>query len=383
MTCSAPRRRVLILISSLVHGGAEKQTIDLINNIQDRSLELGLCFFGRNDDLVGFLARDRLSEFKCLDKKAFFDFRMLRKLLAVIRRFQPDVILCVNPYPGLYARAARILSGKNYKIVQSIHSTFSENQKHDLCVRVLYRYTINSSDVVVFVSQNQKRHWVDHYRVSDTKSTHIYNGVDLEAYKSNFSGRDRQRLLSQIGFSSRHIVLGLCATLRALKRHTDLIGAGKILRDRGYDVKLLFIGDGEERQRIEQYARDKGMGHHLAMTGFQKDVRPYVELADIMVLPSRTEAFPMSIIESMALGKPIVATNVGGIPEQVVHGENGYLYPPGDVYALAKYLEMIIREDTAEPMGERSRRLAEKNFSMEGMVFAYKQLLHNQLTDKG
>jgi glycosyltransferase involved in cell wall biosynthesis len=158
----------------------------------------------------------------------------------------------------------------------------------------------------------------------------------------------------------------------------DLIEAGRLLRDKGLPVKILIVGDGSERSAIEQHIRNRQMQDCVVITGFQQDVRPYVALSDIFALCSATETFSISILEAMAMGKAIVAPAIGGVPEQVVHGKNGLLFPPGDVTALADCLATIITKGTSEAMGLESRALVRDRFSVEQMVTSYENLLEKK-----
>jgi glycosyltransferase involved in cell wall biosynthesis len=375
MAVMESKLRVLVLLPSLISGGAERQTIDLINNLHGRGLELNLCYFKRIETLRKSLNEDSLQGLFCLEKSRGVDIALLRKLVKIIRDFNPHRILCVNMYTGLYGLLARRLACSDSVLLQSIHSTVINDTRHKIILRLIYRYSINMADRIIFVSRNQMNYWLDTHGIDPAKSLYIYNGIDLDSFRPELMLEKRGDVRAQHGFLPSDIVLGMCATLTGLKRHVDLVDAAMLLRARNYPVKLLFIGDGEERERIMAHAYDKGMGEYVHITGFQSDVRPFVAACDIMVVASISEALSMSVLESMAMKKPVVATDVGGIPEQISHGVNGFLFQPFDVHALSNYIEQIIQNGLAEEMGDRSRSIIAEKFSRVRMIDEYEKVL--------
>jgi glycosyltransferase involved in cell wall biosynthesis len=155
----------------------------------------------------------------------------------------------------------------------------------------------------------------------------------------------------------------------------DLVDAAKMLIEKGHSIKLLLVGDGVERKKIEEHAKHCNMVNNLIITGFQQDVRPYILASDIVIMPSVAETFSIAILEAMALGKPIVSSNIGGASEQVIDGENGYLFPAGNINALAAKIEIIIEKNLFQSMGKKSRSLVVAKFTSQQMVANYKKLL--------
>jgi len=131
------------------------------------------------------------------------------------------------------------------------------------------------------------------------------------------------------------------------------------------------------RSAIEAHVRARGLevGRDVIITGFQKDVRPYVAACDVMVLCSRTEAFSMAALEAMALCKPIVHSDVGGASEMIFHGRNGFLFPAGDTSAFVDKLTILADRELSKGMGNAARRAVEDFFSERAMVDRYEQLL--------
>jgi glycosyltransferase involved in cell wall biosynthesis len=218
-------------------------------------------------------------------------------------------------------------------------------------------------------------YWCRQYGINRDKATFIYNGIDIERFTDRLSPEEKVGIRSDHGIADSDIVICICAALRPEKRHTDLIDAGRILVGKGLPVKILIIGDGPQREMIEKHVAACGMSQLVIMAGFQQDVRRLVAIADIVAITSDSETFSIAILEAMALGKAIVAPNIGGVPEQVIDGENGFLFPSGDVAALAEKLERASSGDMAVRMGQKSRAMVAKKFNLGLMIRQYEELL--------
>ena len=129
--------------------------------------------------------------------------------------------------------------------------------------------------------------------------------------------------------------------MTAVKRTDDLLRCSPALRERGVDALLLLVGDGDDRERLEQRAHDLGLARSCLFLGYQEDVAPWYAVCDAVVLTSASEGTPVTIIEALAAGRPVVATEVGGVPDVVDEGETGFLVRLGDTHALAERLEIL------------------------------------------
>jgi glycosyltransferase involved in cell wall biosynthesis len=169
-------------------------------------------------------------------------------------------------------------------------------------------------------------------------------------------------------------VVGLCAYMRPEKAHGDLLEAVLNARRAGVEVKCLLIGDGPQRQAIEAKIAGLGLGRDVVITGLVADVRLALAACDVLVFTSRSETFSIAALEAMAMGKPVVMTDVGGASEQIVEGENGYLYPSGDTAALAGHLVRLAEPARRVQLGRHACRTVAEKFSLAVMVGAYEHL---------
>jgi len=167
------------------------------------------------------------------------------------------------------------------------------------------------------------------------------------------------------------------------KGYDDLVQALALVREKFPNVKCLIVGGASRArylQRLLQLAERLSVRDRLVVVGFQEDVVPFLHAMDVFVLPSRTEGLPITILEAMAAGKPVVATAVGGIPEVVRDGETGFLTPPGDPDRLAEAVIRLLEAPTlATAMGEAGRKRVESEFTLDGEARQTSTVYHQVL----
>jgi glycosyltransferase involved in cell wall biosynthesis len=162
--------------------------------------------------------------------------------------------------------------------------------------------------------------------------------------------------------------------LRPEKNHVQLVEAVARLRARDIPARALLVGDGAMRPAIEARARALGVSDHVRITGFQADVRPLVGACDAVVLCSTAvETFSLAALEAMALGRPVVQSQIGGAAEMTVPGENGALFPVGDTRALVERLAELADPAARRRMGAAARATVEARFCERAMVERYEQ----------
>jgi glycosyltransferase involved in cell wall biosynthesis len=161
-----------------------------------------------------------------------------------------------------------------------------------------------------------------------------------------------------------------------------LVKASKYIISKYPDTYFMFTGDGPLEQDLKRKAREMGISDNIIFLGWRDDLAKIISIYDIFVLPSLNEGMGRVLVEAMALGKSIVATNVGGIPDLVVHGKSGFLVPSKNPKELAKYIQVLLEDkDKREKMGLAGKEMA-SNFSSERMVEKIANLYKKLLTQK-
>jgi glycosyltransferase involved in cell wall biosynthesis len=361
--------RVIFAASSLYRGGAERHAICVLNRLADRGHE---CHAVAIKDLGDTGARI-VGAVTCLDAARYLDARAVGEFAACIARVRPAVIVAANPYALMYSRLAAHCSGVRTRLAVTFHTTLLQSAKERLQM-LCYRPFFWAADLLVFVCEKQRRHWLAR-GVFSRRNVVIHNGVDTEQFRAVWTSEERSALRRSLGLLSEDYVIGIAALLRPEKNHVQLVEAVAALRKRGIRARVLMIGDGEMRGAIEARARALGVADSVTITGFQSDVRPYIGACDVMALCSVTETFSLAAIEAMALGKPVVHSDVGGAAEMIIQGKNGFLFPVGNTRAFVNRLAILADPAVSRVMGDNARALVESRFSEKTMVDRYERLL--------
>jgi glycosyltransferase involved in cell wall biosynthesis len=210
-------------------------------------------------------------------------------------------------------------------------------------------------------------------------------GVNLDEFRWREPGdADGAGVRKELGLDGAAVV-GSVAMFRGSKGHVHLLDALAALRAEVPSARLLLVGDGIRRPWVAELARERGLTDAVVFTGFRTDVPALLAAMDCFALAStRTEGVPQSLLQALATGVPVVASDIGGVPEVVRHGETGLLVPPGDAAALAGAMAEVIARDraAASRRAHAARRLVEAHFShvvsLDRLVAVYEQVLGNR-----
>ena len=369
--------RMLFVTGSLVHGGAERHTITLANRLAERGHECHVAYIKNDPSQLARLTG--AASVRCLEARKYLDFKALGKLVGSMAEIRPAVIVAVNPYALLYAALARRHAAPSAALMVTYHTTVPASAKEWLQM-LYYRPFFWNADCLVFLCEAQRRYWLRRLVFARVMHT-IHNGIDPE-YWSAPGPEVRARLRSVLGLADGDYVIALCAVLRPEKNHLQLVDAIAYLHARGIAARALMIGDGPMRSAIEARARTLGVSAAVLMAGFQQDVRPLLCAADAVALCSTAvETFALAALEAMALGRPVVLSDIGGAAEMVRPGAEGFLFPAGNTAALVDRLAALRDEGLRRRMGAAARETLETRFSERVMVDRYENLLQ-QLTLK-
>jgi glycosyltransferase involved in cell wall biosynthesis len=233
---------------------------------------------------------------------------------------------------------------------------------------LMYRYLYSKLlDAVIPVSNAVMHSTINDLRVSKNKVIKIINAIELNDFIYPLN-RFKSRM--NIGLTNDHtLVIGTVARLCKLKRIEDLIVSfARVLKSRT-DIGLLIVGDGPLKQELERLVESLNISNHIVFTGFREDISDLLGFMDVFVLPSQSEGLPRSVMEAMASGKPVIATDTGGVSDAVVHGKTGYLFEIGDVEALTnRIIELIENDGLRLKMSIEARRIAKERFDGQRLV---------------
>lgn len=353
-------------------GGLENGLVNLINHIPDeRYRHVILCLKGHSD----FRNRIRRKDVEIIDleKRDGNDLRLYYRLWQHFKALKPDIVHTRN-LTTLEAVIPAMLSGINVRIHSEHGRDFDDldgnNRKH----RLLRRALMPAVSHAIALSRDLESYMNLKIGVPKHKVTQIYNGVDTQKFYSS-SEKNHAFPFSEPGL----IVFGTVGRMQAVKDQTTLVRAFirllEISPELRATVRLIIIGDGPIRSKALAMLEDAECADIVWLPGARDDVADIMRQMDIFVLPSLSEGISNTILEAMATGLPVIATQVGGNDELVMSNETGMLVPPADPEAMAR---CMLRYSADRPLimrhGSAAKQKAEKCFSMDAMVRAYLQV---------
>lgn len=362
---SERRLTVCQLLFSLQRGGAEVLAARLARRLSGRYRFVFACL-----DEVGSMAaglRDEGFPVHVLDRRPGIDLACARRLGALARAEGVDVMHAHQYSPFFYAGLSRFPRRRPPVLFTEHGRAFPDltGRSH----RPVNRLLLRGGDRVIGVGRAVRQVLIDKEGLPAGRVEVVYNGIDTAAYAG--SGR-RDEVRRELGLGPDDFVMMFVARLDPIKDHaTALRALARVAAVRG-DAKLVVVGEGPSAEAVAGEVARLGLGDRVLMAGVRTDVARLLEGADATVLTSLSEGIPLSLIEAMAAGLPVVATRVGGVPEVVEEGVTGYLAPSGDDAGLADALLRLAADpELRGRLGRAGRARAEAVFSESRMHDAY------------
>ncbi len=275
---------------------------------------------------------------------------------------------------GITAKNYLKLYGKSLKTVVTSHgSDIHTNGHHNLLGHSIQHILLEADDIT-FVSRSLKEQADSLFPLLGGKGKVIPNFVDRE--KFSFSESLRQNVRTSLNIPYNAKVVYHASNFRDIKNtliFLDIAELDKHERDKMY---FIMVGEGPDKEIMEnELSQNDNLKDHFFFVGKQEDVVPYICASDVCALPSKREAFGLVLIEAMSCGIPAVGSRVGGIPEIISHGYNGYLFEEGDANEMHFYLRKILDSPVInEDFGRNSSDYVEKNFSLDRIVDEYEKV---------
>ena len=362
MTARNPR--ILFFIPTLLVGGAERHTVDLCQRLRERGYQAKiLVHTGKRSPVMGELPAG--ADAVILGLRGMSDPVGWMTIWRTLRHERPDIIVAVNQTPLIVSVIQRFAGATRAKIACIFHTT--ELQSHEKYQEGLFRRLAPFTDLLVYVGANQQRTW-EAQGIRPRRAALIRNGIDTARFAAGRAGRDRIR--AQHGIEPDDVVLGILASFRIEKNHVELVAALARASEAGTRARVLCIGQGNTKPQVEALAQKLGVADRMIYAGEQSDVAPFLAACEVGVLCSTAETFPLSAIEFLAAGVPMISAKVGGATEIVQDGVNGLLYPPGDVDRFAAAIALVSRPDIRAGLAA-SAQASVAGFAVEHMVDRY------------
>jgi glycosyltransferase involved in cell wall biosynthesis len=297
-----------------------------------------------------------------------FDLSAVAELRRLAERLRIDVVHCHGYRENLYAVLARLARVRG---VTTNHLWKRTTSALRFYARV-DAWLVRRFPRVVAVSREVARE-LESLGLAAPRLVHIPNGVDVGAFApppEDAAARARRRRV--IGAGPTDVVVTAVSSLTAEKGHRYLIEAFAAVSPRHDDMRLLIVGDGPERGRLEQQAGVSGVSSKIVFLGRREDVRDILAISDVFTLPSLIEGLPIALLEAMAMARACIATDVGDVGRAIVDGDTGLLVPAGNAKELAAALDRLVTDAEARAkLGASARRIATSRFSAAEMVRSY------------
>ncbi|MCL6479195.1 MAG: glycosyltransferase family 4 protein [Peptococcaceae bacterium] len=379
------RKKVLLLVTLSEIGGAQKVVYHLAAGLDREKFDITVACApgGELVEWVKDLPGVKVVELACLrrDISPLQDALCLLRLYRLIKSGGYDIVHCHSSKAGVLGRLAARLAGVR-QIYFTVHGWGIDNRQ-PLPVRWLYamaeRLAGAVSTGVVCVSDHDRKKGLTLRLAGEDKLAVIHNGMP------DVSGLRRipeNGLRKELGLKAGDVIIGTVMRLAPPKQPLFFLETAATLMERACHAGLYFVivGDGPLRSRCEEYIAEHNLRGRAFLLGTREDSQVLVSGLDIFTLFSSHEGLPLTIIEAMLAGLPVVAGNVGGVGEMVVHGETGYLVNGADVEAAASCIEELVKNPHLRgKMGAAGRRRALEMFTLDRMISHYEELYLGRL----
>jgi glycosyltransferase involved in cell wall biosynthesis len=374
------RIRVICLVPAMTRGGTERQLIELLCGLDRERFDPTLVVFGDAKRDASYDPGNAVDRVLSLSISPGGNFRarnapglvlgMLR-LTGILRDIRPHVVHAFLPAPAVIGAIACKCTGVSTFLVGR-RSMASYHRRGSRLLTWFDRLPLKFASGLVGNCKAIAEEAVAVDKVPLERTFIIYNGVNTESFRQ---GKDIA-LRAQLGFGPNAVVFGMIANFHYIKRHIDFIQAAEQIHKIDLDARFLMVGaDQGELPSLRREIRARGLDSSIAVVEGTSEPERYYRAMDVYISTSEVEGMSNSIMEAMATGKPVIATNVGGNPELVIDGETGFLVPshaPQEIAARAS--TMLADSAMRNRMGQTAIRVVEERFTVKAMVRAHEEL---------
>jgi len=363
---------VLYLASEMSSfGGAERVNFLVLTGLDRTRFRPRALFIKRAGEIGQRLVQSGVPvETLHASKRARFPL-VLIKTLSYLRACPVDIVFTAEDRIGMALASILRKRGVISRYVLCFHNT----RRHTGVGRLIHPLAVRSADRIVMLSERNKQFWLKHYPDIDSKISIVNNGIVIGDARPVSDERRRQRR-TELGLHPDKYTVGLVTFFKQFKNLPAFVRVARLVIDAGIDAQFVLVGDGPERPAVEKAIADLSVAPYFSLPGTTTDSRRWYEAFDVALMTSdSSEAFPMTLLEAMSVGLPVVATNVAGIPDIVVHGQTGFTAEPTDIQQLAHYLVQLARApELRQQMGQAGYQRVLTEFNADLMVQRYGQL---------
>lgn len=350
-------------------GGAERNLLNILTHLNDKQFRFYLYTFDSGPPMTNLLKRRKIKYFQIPYPTTLYGIKKFVRLSWEIRRLKVDILHSYFEGSDIWGTLLAKLAGIPVIISSKRDLGFSKNKK----ILMAYRFINPFVTKIISVSEAVKYQVSLQEKVNLKKIVTIYNGVDPD----QFSGSNQKDALkAELKLNISSPIVGVLANIRPIKGMEYFIYAASKVVKKFPTAQFIIIGKCLPSQesliyydRLKSLVKELKLYNNLYFIGGRRDIPDILSIMDVSVLPSLSEGFSNTVIESMFASKPLVVTNVGGNAEAVVHGKTGFVVPPKNIDKLADAVTMLLADKKlAKRMGEAGKVRAKQLFSVETMI---------------
>lgn len=372
---------VLFPVTDLARDGAQRQLFELVRGLDKKHFRPVVLTLRSGGSMESEFKELPYAQVISPERKGKYDFLYVFKVFRLLRQLKVDVVQPFLTPATFFGLLPALLCRTPLKIV---------TERSGLGMRRVplgYRLYLRAEDFLTrfadlaVANSYAGREYLIRRGITPERIKVIYNGLNLTRLNGDSEGVKRVRRMLDLPAGAK--VVGIMARLFPVKRHDTFLKAAVVISQAIPETRFAIVGDGPWRSHLEELRRNLGLASKVVFFGEQREVGPYLSAFDVAVLTSETEGCSNSVLEAMAVGKPVVATDVGGNRELIDDGETGFLVRLGDTEALAEAVIRLLRNPVlAREMGQKAREEAMRRFSVESMVNQYETLYGLALRQK-
>lgn len=360
--------RTMFVITSMPVGGAETLLVSLIDRLDPRRIIPEVICLKEPGPLGQAIADRHPVHSQLLSGK--WDLRVLPRLTSLLRRRQADAVITVGAGDKMFwGRLAARLAAVPV-VCSAIHSTGWPDG-----ISRLNRWLTPITDSFIAVAENHGQHLIEQERFPADRVTVIRNGIDCDRFVP--SDTALAALCRQLSLPTDSRLVGIVAALRPEKNHEMFVDVAAAVCAAESNVHFVIVGDGPQRSVIQHQVDSLGLTDRVHLLGTRHDTPQIVAAMDVFLLCSHNEASPVSILEALACGVPVISTQVGSVSESVRPGVTGYLVQPDDRGEMSRRLRQLLADSALrQRLGDAGRRRVLETGSLAAMVDGYSSLVH-------
>jgi|GEM_PF-445297 len=305
--------------------------------------------------------------------KNYFDFLSIFKIYRLIKKEKIDIVNTHSSKDSWVASFSSKMIGRRKPLLIRTRHLSVPISTH------LFNFIYKMPDMIITTCESTRKEMIHTNRVKENQVVTIPTGVVLE--KFDIQNNSTDGLKESLGINDKSPIISKIAVLRSWKRHDTFLEAARKIIQEIPEARFLIVGEGPQKKNIAKKIKLLELERNVIMTGYREDIPGILAMSDISVLVSDSaEGVPQAVVQSLAMKKPVIGTNVGGISELIIDGETGILIEPNNPEILAEKILMLLRnKEYAKRLGEAGRKLVEERFSCQMMVEKLEKLYQESL----